>query len=709
MVNLYVRSSFMDSYDSVDDVYKDQTLLRLAEFKNGVLMSAKNLEKLPSYATLYTLRISEKYRVLLKKVSGDNYILLFVGCHDVVYDWCKKNKKSQKNISTDLSEYEKIEVIFPAILEMVEKENDETEEEQKEIKADTVRKRSGFLRDYSDKDLMLGLENDEELELVRSWITEDECVSGIEKLSPKSRIFMETLIKTGKPDEAVHSLFLLEEHEEMDKKISGVMEDIRNYHNDRFKNSSGHDFFNNISPRNLIFSVYSGSYGGGKTSEIVSILKMNNAGFTDSGGRVLLLVSEPDYLRDTEAYLRIVFGKIPDYLDIRTFSEVQQELIAECASRWKINFTSEDLVPGTTLYDLFMGCMEEIDGNDFPAEDFLYEWENIVENYGLYSPSEYLNHPRIGFTPVENSFSEAFADFIDLFVKKMDETKIYTRGYELKKFSSMCKRKSYKPYEMVYADDIQCLQFQQIEFLKFLSKNNKNLFTYDSIFCSTRPENLYLNDMLFFQTSAIETTRSTRRIGKKSEWSFASENSMILDIIPNNSIVKKNKDNNRDNLQKIPFDGSYDDKLKVYEQLASTISGLETPETTAIVVSEEEDALELAEYLKQNNIQCVIIDFDHAGIDYLLEPGVRICTLRRMGCLAFDNVIIPFPVESMVTKSTDVPYYAQKRNNEDKILSRLNLFRRAVCASYDKTYYLESSEDENLFESFCKDTCGKDV
>ena len=90
MIGLYVKDTFLSAYEALDGIFKERTLETLAQLTEGILMSAKNLEKVTRCFMLYTLRVNSGYRIIVKKISADAYILLYTGNHDDVYEWADK-------------------------------------------------------------------------------------------------------------------------------------------------------------------------------------------------------------------------------------------------------------------------------------------------------------------------------------------------------------------------------------------------------------------------------------------------------------------------------------------------------------------------------------------------------------------------------------------------------------------------------------------
>ena len=113
MNKVYTRDSFIDSYNDLPELYRDNIRDTLVEFRDSKLMKSRHPEKLPAYADMYSLRVDRRYRILMNKIAGGAYVLLLVGPHDVTYDWAEKNKKSVTNMSTDPSDYTPIEEAMP--------------------------------------------------------------------------------------------------------------------------------------------------------------------------------------------------------------------------------------------------------------------------------------------------------------------------------------------------------------------------------------------------------------------------------------------------------------------------------------------------------------------------------------------------------------------------------------------------------------------
>ena len=186
MNKLYIRSSFIDSYNGLPELYRDNIRDALVEFRDSKLMKSRHPEKLPAYADMYSLRVDRRYRILMNKIAGGAYVLLLVGPHDVTYDWAEKNKKSVTNMSMDLSDYTPLEEAMPdwfAVKDMpVDNQPEEIPEQQLKMKK--------LFADFRDRKLLKGISGLEELEIIRAWDSMKEFGKQKNNINPNSALFL---------------------------------------------------------------------------------------------------------------------------------------------------------------------------------------------------------------------------------------------------------------------------------------------------------------------------------------------------------------------------------------------------------------------------------------------------------------------------------------------------------------------------------------
>ena len=706
MIGLYVKDTFLSAYEALDGVYKNRTLKTLAQFMCGILMPAKNLEKLPKYPSLYTIRTNDKYRTLVKKVNADSYILLFAGCHDAVYEWCEKNKKSHKKIGKNLSDYKEIVEALSEITEYIEKHKNDMDEKieicldaEDAVEKENIRE-DGYFKKFTDKQLLKGLADENELLEVRNWVTQNECEEGLKNLSKRSNVFISALMQTGRLDDAMHSVFVSEKHEEKDKKLSETIDSIRNYA--KAKTNCTY----NISEEKEFITCffYSGLFGANKTTKLINIIQVNEDYLCENTDKrkALFLICNPDSENETKSYIDIVFGKKLDFLEILTFDELIKKHINECSKRWKLDFTIEELSQKKALYEIFRECVIETDGDDSNLEWFIDEWNTIVEEKGVFTDTAYLNCSRIGSFPIDEDEEYQFACFLNTFVSKMKSTGIYTPGFALHRFYTLCKKKNYRPYSIIYVDDIHLLSQAQMDLISLFCRDDKSRFTYDTMFTVGSPYFLETDRRIRKEFNVVGLFSSRRMVGKKAEWVRKFNDGLLSPVLYEKAHLdikrsEKSTEEQDNNLIAIPFQGKYSDKEKMISSLIDFVKKLKTPELDAIVAADQDEALYIASVLDEMNVKHMLTGNNYSTVDNLLDSGIRICTLSNIGSSVFDNVIVFRPEEKIITDISEVPSYVRSQKHEDIIAARVYLFERAVCASLKNTYYLSSSEDKNLF------------
>ena len=170
MNRVYVRDSFLDSYNGLPEVFRENIREALAEFRDSRLMKSRHPEKLPAYAGIYSLRADRRYRILMNKIAGGTYVLLLVGPHDVIYDWAEKNKKAVSGMSTDPCDYTPIEEAMPELFP-AEPQDAVPEKEPEPAYMDS---RRGLFRKFHNRMLLKGLSGTDELEMIRGWETAED-------------------------------------------------------------------------------------------------------------------------------------------------------------------------------------------------------------------------------------------------------------------------------------------------------------------------------------------------------------------------------------------------------------------------------------------------------------------------------------------------------------------------------------------------------
>ena len=705
MIGLYVKDTFLSAYEALDGIFKERTLETLAQLTEGILMSAKNLEKVTRCFMLYTLRVNSGYRIIVKKISADAYILLYTGNHDDVYEWAENNRKSYKRISSDLSGYRKVEEVFPEITKYMRMQKAEQENEAVSPENDTAETGPfGFLKNFTDKELLLGLENEDVLSVVRNWNSKEECLEGAESLSRRSREFIRTLLSTGKIDDAVHSVFISDRHEEMDRKVAETIETLKDYAKKQADGKFGHPLPISNEDQRIDYSYFTGFAGCGKTTRLLNKIKVNEGYFEESkdSRKALYLICNPDNETETRAYMSAVFEKKYDFLEVLTFDEMFRKQMDECSSRWKLDFSIKSLSEESVLYNMFRDCVIETEGDDSLLGLYLDEWTSVVEEKSVYTAVDYLNCSRVGSFPIDEDDEYQFSCFLNIFTERMKQTGIYSYGFALHRFTSLCKKKSHRPYSVIFADDIHYLSAAQLALVNVFIKDDKSLLTYDTAFTIGSPYFLDTDRKTRMDNKVVGTFAGLRMKGKKAEWIKKFNEELFIPVIPdkvfqNMTRTLKNEVSGPDNLVPLPFDGKYSDKEKMMNAIVDFVGKEDDPESCALIASDKNEAEFISTFLKNLHIPHLLLDSNHSNIDSILEPGVRIGTLCSLGSCVFKNIILFRPEEKAIAECSEVPSYVKSTRTADKTAARVYLFERAVCASLETTYYLSSSEDRNLF------------
>ena len=158
MNKVYTRDSFMDSYNSLPELFRGNIRDALVEFRDSRLMKSRHPEKLPAYSGMYSLRVDRRYRILMNKIASGTYVLLLAGPHDVTYDWAEKNKKAVSGMSIDPADYTPLEEAMPELSPV-----QETAPENEQPAADSEPQRKGLFDKFSDRKLMKGLSGPDEI------------------------------------------------------------------------------------------------------------------------------------------------------------------------------------------------------------------------------------------------------------------------------------------------------------------------------------------------------------------------------------------------------------------------------------------------------------------------------------------------------------------------------------------------------------------
>ena len=96
--------------------------------------------------------------------------------------------------------------------------------------------------------------------------------------------------------------------------------------------------------------------------------------------------------------------------------------------------------------------------------------------------------------------------------------------------------------------------------------------------------------------------------------------------------------------------------------------------------------------------------YSQSYFDYLLDNGIRICTFLRLGCLVFENVIIPDTYEELLDPNIDAGMEIPDRywyfDWVERLSYKMMLFGHAVAASRKTTYLFEPQDDSSLVQLY---------
>lgn len=292
MNKVYIRSSFMDSYNSLPEIFRVNIRETLVEFRNAKLMKSRHPEKLPAYGGMYSLRVDRRYRILMNKIGNGAYVLLLVGPHDVIYDWAEKNKKSINGMSTDPEDYETLEQAMPELFP-----EPEAIQESRLFQPSEPKKNDLFGK-FNDRKLLKGLTDPGCLAKVRSCSTVEDFEILEKGLDTSSSVFLRHLLSGMTIEEALHEINILRQSREEHEAFEKAMDDIRKTFQSTYRNSR----FPHITGDSGKFNMIAGAFGSGKTVELIGALEDAEKGISKRD-RILFLVSNPDYLADMRSYV----------------------------------------------------------------------------------------------------------------------------------------------------------------------------------------------------------------------------------------------------------------------------------------------------------------------------------------------------------------------------------------------------------------------
>ena len=680
MNKVYIRSSFMDSYNSLPEIFRVNIRETLVEFRNAKLMKSRHPEKLPAYGGMYSLRVDRRYRILMNKIGNGAYVLLLVGPHDVIYDWAEKNKKSINGMSTDPEDYETLEQAMPELYP-----EPEAIKESRLFQPSEPKKNDLFGK-FNDRKLLKGLMDPGCLAKVRSCSTVEDFEILEKGLDTSSSVFLRHLLSGMTIEEALHEINILRQSREEHEAFEKAMDDIRKTFQSTYRNSR----FPHITGDSGKFNMIAGAFGSGKTVELIGALEDAEKGISKRD-RILFLVSNPDYLADMRSYIRIVTDpKLMDRVDVLDYSGMMTHIMNDCGKRWGFDFRVAEVNDDDDLLDLFVTARESVEGIDLESWDLMHDWEYVVENFGVFTKEEYFATPRFECVNITEEQREKVWVVFEKFMELMEAEKLYSVGYAIHKLMPVIKRKSYKPFGIIFADDIQFLNYLKIEFLTAIQKSPLSAYSIDIaqdryLHCMndlTNPECTPAN--VFFGVSNLRLDREKRK--------FACPN-IPADLGELRTSIK--------GIEVIPVDSSDpEDNPEFEEKLCRLVRSLKNPEDNVIAAVDDESAEAYRKILEKNGIKSVIVDGSQSYFDYLLDDGIRICTFLRLGCLTFENVIIPDTYEGLLDPNLDsgleIPDRYWYFDWIERLSYKMMLFGHSVAASRNTTYFFDAKDGESL-------------
>ena len=686
MNKVYTRDSFMDSYNSLPELFRGNIRDALVEFRDSRLMKSRHPEKLPAYSGMYSLRVDRRYRILMNKIASGTYVLLLAGPHDVTYDWAEKNKKAVGGMSMDPSDYTPLEEAMPELFSMQET----LPEKDNQPAVGVEPRRKGLFAKFSDRKLMKGLAGPEELDIVRSWNTLEDFEAQEGTITRSSVFYLRHLCDGMSVEEALHELNMLKQNHEEHEAFERGMDNIRKNYRSTYINSN----FPHISGENGKYCLLAGTFGSGKTAELIG--SINHADeYVSKRDRILFLVSNPDYLSDMRSYLQIVADpKQMKRVDVLDYTGLMRHLMEDCGKRWGYDFRVAEINEDDDLLDMFLEAAESVEDMDLESWDLMHDWEYVVENYGTFTEEDYMTTPRLECENITEEQREKVWEVFEEFIRRMEEERFYTVGYAISKLMPAIKRKSYKPYSLILADDIQFLNYLKVDFLTLLQKSSLSAYTIDIgqehyVHCMrdlTNPK--CIEGKIFYGIKNLRLDAEKMKLA-----------------CPQVPASMTKLQTNMKGIELIQVEScAPEDNSEFEKKLCELVRSLPDPNNNVIVAIDDEDAEAYSEILERNGINTVIVDDSQSYFDYLLDNGIRICTYIRLGCLVFENVIIPDTYEDLLDPNDDsglgIPDRYWYFDWTERLAYKMMLFGHAVAASRKTTYLFEPKDDASLVQLY---------
>ena len=169
------------------------------------------------------------------------------------------------------------------------------------------------------------------------------------------------------------------------------MSNIRKNYKSTYNNSN----FPHISGENGKYCLLAGTFGSGKTAELIGSINSAEE-YVSKHDRILFLVSNPDYLSDMKSYLQIVADpKQMKRVDVLDYTGLMNHLMEDCGKRWGYDFRVAEINEDDDLLDMFLDAAESVEGLELESWDLMHDWEYVAENYGAFTEEEYMTTPRL--------------------------------------------------------------------------------------------------------------------------------------------------------------------------------------------------------------------------------------------------------------------------------------------------------------------------
>ena len=466
-------------------------------------------------------------------------------------------------MSTDPEDYETLEQAMPELFP-----EPEVIQEPRLFQPSEPKKEDLFGK-FSDRKLLKGLTDPGCLAKVRSCSTVEDFEILEKELDSSSSVFLRHLLFGMTIEEALHEINILRQSREEHEAFEKAMDNIRKTFQSTYRNSR----FPHITGDSGKFNMIAGAFGSGKTVELIGALEDAEKGISKRD-RILFLVSNPDYLADMRSYIRIVTDpKLMDRVDVLDYSGMMTHIMNDCGKRWGFDFRVAEVNDDDDLLDLFVTARESVEGIDLESWDLMHDWEYVVENFGVFTKEEYFATPRFECVNITEEQREKVWEVFEKFMELMEAEKLYSVGYAIHKLMPVIKRKSYKPYGIIFADDIQFLNYLKIEFLTVIQKSPLSAYSIDIaqdryLHCMddlTNPECTPAN--VFFGVSNLRLDREKRK--------FACPN-IPADLGELRTSIK--------GIEVIPVESSDpEDNPEFEEKLCGLVRSLKNPEENVII------------------------------------------------------------------------------------------------------------------------------